>query len=152
MRQTGQSRSAVIHSLIQRRPEIAKYVRELEDSRAPKPFDDLSLRDTARQVDNILDLLISRANGASAESDAAGTSADPDAVGAAADATLGGAPVLGPPDLPPQKTRLEPGAKKHAPATTPTPLSTPEPEPKPEPEPEAEPEPEPEAEPETTPG
>src|SRR5215468_298358 len=66
IRQTGLPRSAVADNLVQVRPEIAKYIKDLEEAQTPGPFDHLSLKDTARNLCLILDLLTDLRQGAPA--------------------------------------------------------------------------------------
>jgi phage terminase small subunit len=58
MRQTGLSRDQVIANLIQLRPEIAKYVIELEKAQTPNPYEHLTLRQISKELGRTIDELV----------------------------------------------------------------------------------------------
>src|SRR5260370_8819249 len=110
MCQTGLSRAEVIDSLIQTRPEVAKYVKDLEEAQTPGPCDDVPLKDTTKELGLALDFLIAMAQCAPADTDT-----DPD-----------------PNPVPVPNTQLDPTQSPdspdlHPPSNSYPPLSTPHP-------------------------
>jgi phage terminase small subunit len=59
IRQTGLSRDQVIANLIKLRPEIAKYVIDLEKAQTPNPYEHLTIRQIAKELGRTVDEIVS---------------------------------------------------------------------------------------------